>query len=270
MDENQKPQEDLHQSIVVGGQAIQQETTDKQSVPGQRSTRRLNISRNYYIISGALQLVGVAFFVYVYFVTAGKSGSEFVYLFMLITLLPFLAAMALVNLIGLPFFLYKHRTQGKVLVLPAASLLVSLGIFLYGAYGIYQTRVVMPKQISQHSKNTQDKLREYKEEDQQGIGEISKEEAITMLQNCKVMGFYYTNQNDRNNGAWGELSATGVVSTSTSDGRYRLSVADRLVSELVPIAREAQKTCSGPQFSHDGDYEQWKEGHWYFKGVLVN
>lgn len=67
-----------------------------------------------------------------------------------------------------------------------------------------------------------------------------------------------------------EASATGVVLVKIDGEPYRISIADRLVPELVPIAREAQKSCASPQFWHDGTYEQYKDGKWYFKGEAIN
>jgi hypothetical protein len=60
------------------------------------------------------------------------------------------------------------------------------------------------------------------------------------------------------------------VLTKVDGQPYRISIADRLIPELVPIAREAQKTCVNPQFWHDGNYEQYHDGHWYFNGQVAN
>lgn len=43
-----------------------------------------------------------------------------------------------------------------------------------------------------------------------------------------------------------------------------------MLDELVPIAREAQKTCIDLQFWHDGAYEQYRDGKWYFRGEVIN
>ena len=80
--------------------------------------------------------------------------------------------------------------------------------------------------------------------------EITKEQAIDMLKTCKLSGFYYNNETDetdRELGGWGELSTTGVVLTYVKGEPYRISVADRLVTGMLPIAKEVQKKCGKPQ-----------------------
>jgi hypothetical protein len=161
------------------------------------------------------------------------------------------------------------------LFLSVLSLLISVIPALYGAYSVYEFRVVAPKHIKQLSQQTQQNFEAEQRqfEADNAKPEISKDEAVQLLQSCQLNGFYYTNQTDKSdpaNGGWGELSSTGIVLTKVDGKPYRISIADRLISELVPIAREAQRTCGKPQFWHDGSYEQYQNGHWYFAGQVVN
>ncbi len=132
---------------------------------------------------------------------------------------------------------------------------------LYGAYSVYQLRVLAPNHINQLSQQSRIKndAAQLQFKADNANPEITKEEAIQLLKTCQLKGFYYTNQTDKSdpsNGGWGELSSTGVVLTKIDGKPYRISIADKLVNELVPIARQAQKTCNGsPQFWHNGNYE---------------
>lgn len=229
--------------------------------------------RFFFVVLGIMQFVGVTAFIMILAgadrqAKAGASGTEFIGLLLLVTVVPAVGLVALINLVGLPIYMAKRKPHGKGLVFGILSLLISLPIFLFGMFIFYQIRVAMPNH--QEEVSSQSKQR-YAQDAQKfraanAKPEITKEEAINLLKTCELKGFYYTNQTDKSdpaNGGWGELSSTGIVLT-TVDGRpYRISIADRLIPELVPIAREAQKTCGGPQFWHDGKYEQRQpDGTW--------
>ena len=152
----------------------------------------------------------------------------------------------------------RHRPHGKGLVFCILSLLVSVILALYGANSVYQFRVAAPKHVNQLRQQSKQKIQAQQQQfaTDNANPEITKDEAIALLNSCQLSGFYYTNQTDKSDGEWGELSSTGVVLTKINGKPYRISIADRLVPELVPIARQAQKTCGGqPQFWHDGHYE---------------
>lgn len=229
----------------------------------------------FFIALCVLQVLGVALFFGMMFSLGGQTGGEFVALLLFVTLVPAVALVALINLIGLPIYMIKHKTRGKGFAFGVVSLVISLALFSFGAWNLYQARVVAPKRIDELSERSRQK---FEEQDRQFAAanakpEITKEEAIELLKSCKLKGFYYTNQTDKSdpaNGGWGELSSTGVVLTKVDGQPYRISIADKLIPELVPIAREAQKTCGGPQFWHDGMYEQYKDGKWYFRSEVVN
>ncbi len=89
-----------------------------------------------------------------------------------------------------------------------------------------------------------------------------------------MKGFYYTQQAEPERHGYVQLtspekSSTVVVLVRIGGEPDRVSVACRLIPELVPIAREAQKTCVNPQFWHDGAHEERKDGQWYFGGEAV-
>jgi len=223
----------------------------------QETAKKPSKWRYLFIVLGILQALGVALFFAIMASIGGQTGSEFIALLLFVTLVPGLAILALINLIGLPIYMAKQKPKGKGLVFSIISLVISVVLFLYGAYTVYQFQVAA-RHASTLSLQTQQKIQE--KQLQYTLDnvkpEITKDEAIQLLQSCSLKGFYYTAQTTRDGGNWGELSTTGVVLTKVDGVPYRISIADRLIPELVPIAREAQKTCNGqPQFWHDGNYE---------------
>ena len=265
-------QPSLQPAAVVNGQPFTPTTPS----PGSQLEQKPSKWRYFFIVIGILQAAGIALFLVVMLwaaqqAKAGVSGTEFIALILFVTVVPAVAVISLINLIGLPIYMRKQKLHGKRLAFAIISLALSGLLVLYGAYNVYGL-TVYPKKLSEES-------RQKSEQSQQEFAaanakpEITKEEAIDLLKTCKLKGFYYTNQTDKSdpaNGGWGELSTTGVVLTKVDGQPYRISIADRLIPELVPIAREAQKTCANPQFWHDGTYEQYKDGKWYFKGEVVN
>lgn len=87
--------------------------------------------------------------------------------------------------------------------------------------------------------------------------DITAAEAERLLRNCDLRGFYYTRQSRPALGAGGELSPTGVVLTTIEEDPHRISIADRLIDRLVPVAEEAQDDCGRgrPQIWHHGHYQ---------------
>lgn len=267
-------------TAMVNGQPFQPTTSISSNQFEQIPERRPSKWRFLFIILGILQILVIALFFFIIWwavqqAKAGVSGTEFIGLILFITLVPAAAILAIINLIGLPIYIKKHKPHGKGMVFSILSLAVSIILVLYGAYSIYQFRVALPresKQITQeYDQKFQAEQKQFATDNAQP--EITKDEAVQLLQSCQLKGFYYTNQTDKSdptNGGWGELSSTGVVLTKIDGQPYRISIADKLVSELVPIARASQRTCGEPQFWHDGNYEQYQNGHWYFKEQVVN
>ena len=267
-------------TAVANGQPFEPTAPMSSSQLEQMSDQKLSKWRYFFIVLGILQANGAGvFFLIMIWATqqakAGVSGTEFIGLIIYVTLVPAVGLIAFINLVGLPLYMRRHKPHGKGLVLSILSLAVSVILALYGAYSVYQFLFAAPKQIKQLSQQSEQKFHAQQQQfnSDNAKPEITKDEAIQLLQSCQLSGFYYTKQTDKSdpsNGGWGELSTTGVVLTKVHGNPYRISIADRLIPELVPIARSAQKTCGKPQFWHDGDYEQFQNGHWTFNGQVVN
>lgn len=65
---------------------------------------------------------------------AGVAGTEFLFLAMLVTIVPAVGLLALINTIGVPIYLKKQKPHGKALIFWVFSLVVSVPIVLYGLY----------------------------------------------------------------------------------------------------------------------------------------
>ncbi|TAH33483.1 MFS transporter [Candidatus Saccharibacteria bacterium] len=234
--------------------------------------------RYLFIVLGILQAVGVAICVFGSIwasrqAKAGVSGTEFFGLFLLVTVVPATVIVAFMNLVGLPIYLVKHRPRGKGLVFAIVSLAISALLALYGCFAVYQLYAAPHRYEAEYQQKSEQRDREFAAANTKP--EITKEEAISLLKNCSLKGFYYTGQT-KSESLQGvlfpaaETSSNGVVLVKVDGKPYRISIADRLIPELVPIAREAQKTCTNPQFWHDGTYEQFKDGKWYFNNQIAN
>jgi hypothetical protein len=249
---------------MVNGHSFQPTTPMSSSQFEQMSEQKPSKWRYFFIVLGILQAIGVCIFFLVMTwaiqqAKAGVSGTEFIGLIVYVTLVPAVGLIAFINLVGLPMYMRRHKPHGKGLVLSILSLSVSIILALYGAYSVYQFRVAAPKHIEQLSQQSEQKIQAKQQQfnADNAKPEITKDDAIALLNACQLKGFYYTNQTSpKEDGNWAESSTTGVVLTKIDGQPYRISIADRLVPELVPIARQAQKTCGGqPQFWHDGHYE---------------
>ena len=238
-----QPVDLAHQPVaMVNGQPISMAASMSSSQIDQLSDQKPSKWRYFFMVLGILQAAGVALFLLVMLwaasqAKAGVSGTEFIALILFVTVVPAVAVISVINLIGLPIYMRKHKPHGKGLIFCIISLVISVLLALYGAYNVYGL-TVYPKKLSEES-------RQKSEQRQQEFAaanakpEITKEEAIELLKTCKLKGFYYTNQTDKSdpaNGGWGELSSTGVVLTKVDGQPYRISIADKLIPELVPIA----------------------------------
>ncbi len=233
------------------------------AVPGEEQPKKKSKWRYVFIVLGILQILGVIGYFAAFFLAMNSIAGMFFILYIFAYYIPALGVLALVNLIGLALFLIIRKARGVGLILGILSLLVSLVIVAYAGYISYQTYVVAPQQMAEYTARSIERDKEYEIERANAISEISKDEAITLLNTCKLRGFYYTDQTKEGNGNNGELVASGVVLTKVDDEPYRISIADRHIEELVPIARAAQSTCGAPQFWHDGNYEQQQtDGTW--------
>lgn len=159
-----------------------------------------------------------------------------------------LALLALVNFVSLLIYMLRYRPDWKELVLCFISFVVSIVLVAFVAYPEYQSRVDLQKVFSDSSLDVQLPVKTQ--------SEITKDEAATLIKGCRVGTFDYTDQTSKADGDWAELSTTGVVVSKLDSNPYKMSIADRFVSELVPMAKEAQKKCGGRvAFCHDGRCE---------------
>lgn len=89
---------------------------------------------------------------------------------------------------------------------------------------------------------------------------ITQPEAVDLLQNCKLIGFYYTPGDNADRPTSG--TNTGIV-LDYKERPLHIHISDNLISTLVPVARAAQSKCPNLQFWHDGRYEQRDaQGNW--------
>lgn len=249
MDENQKPLEAVTQS--PNGQPFVSTPLSNNQI-GQTPVKKPSKWRYFFIGLGILQLFGVGLFFLIMFSIVGKTGSEFVALYLFITLVPAIGIIALINLIGLPIYMTKHKPHGKGLVFANMSLVISVILALYGAYNIYQVVVVAPKHWRELSEQSR---RESEQKHQQFLAdkekqEKTKTEAITLMQNCKVDQFIGQTGasiviKDANTKAWlknAEQSSTGIAILENSPDTYVF--ASKLVTaELENTARQFRQSC---------------------------
>lgn len=236
---------------AIDGRPFSQQTPISSNEFEQLPDEKPSKWRHRLINLGILQAVGVAIFLLEIMLATlqsmtGGSGTEFIgFLILYAIWVPVAELAALINLVGLPIYMARHKPHGRGLVFSILSLTVSIVIAVYGAYSVYLLLVALPNHLKQASEQSrqQSQALEQKFASDNAKPEITKEESISLLRSCQLGGFYYTKQTSKNNGGWGELSSTGVVLTKVDGKPYRISIADRLVPELVPIAREAQKTC---------------------------
>ena len=157
-----------------------------------------------------------------------------------------------------------------VLVLSVIAVLVSMPAFMVLKANHDET--VKGQKMSQY----------YKQAEAAARSEATVAQATKLLNDCQVFGFYYTGQNGKDGAENAEATKTGILlykmsasydgtttPASSDAGKYRMHIADRMIDTMVPLARKAQQTC-GIQFWHDGSYEQWKNGVWYFKGQAAS
>jgi len=216
-----------------------------------------------FMFLGVLLFVVVMAFIWL-IATGGKgiydpSGGWIILAFM-ITALPAVGVVALINLVGLPFYLFKHKPSSLGRVFVILSILMSLAIVVYTGNFYYQWYAVR----AQYAQESKDREAQELADTQQYVkdhakDEITKEKAINLLKTCQVDEFNYGDQTSTYRGKWAELSTSGIVATDegyyTDPVLYNLSVADRYVSELLPLAQAAEKTCvdSPPTITNESE-----------------
>lgn len=223
----------------------------------------------FFIIIGIIQVLVLSIYGYIIYsliknAQAGNSGMEIIAIVINRVAIPAIVVVALINLVGLVVYFVRYKPKKMIRIGFALSLVLSVAVIGYVGYGVYanysneieyqeQNKIIDIKNSEKQQRYIADNARP----------EITKETTIELLKSCQLKGIYIGDQTDREGGGWGELSLTGVVLTKIDGQPYRISVADRLIPEIVPIAREAQKTCPDLQFSIDGKYEMRQaDGTW--------
>ena len=223
----------------------------------------------FALTTGLFQLIVVAGIVLIFAwliqqANSGVSGTEFIGLFVIVLGVPLAVVAAVLNAVTLAVWFVRRRPTGVRMILPILSGALSALLIVYGAYTAYSWFVVAPTEYAQNEREFDEEMRKADE----GFynEEITVEKTKELLRSCQLFGFYYTAQADAKytqDGTWAESSTTGVVLTYVDSKPARVGIADRLIPELVPVAREAQKTCPDLQFWHDGSYEQKRaDGTW--------
>jgi len=236
---------------AVNGQSFSQQTPVSRSQIEQLSDQKPSKWRYFFIVLGILQALGVALFFLVMSSVVGKTGGEFVALLLFITLVPAVGLIAFINLIGLPIYMRKHKPSGKWLVFSILSLVISVILALYGAYSVYQMRVAVPKHINELSEQSRQKSEQRQQEfaAAKTRPDITKEEAISFMQNCKADYFVgYTDINlvkEANTKSWlnkAEQSSTGIEILEGSPKSY-VFASKSMTAALQDTARQLRQSC---------------------------
>ncbi|QQS19808.1 hypothetical protein IPL85_06120 [Candidatus Saccharibacteria bacterium] len=188
-----------------------------------------------------------------------------------------LGVIGLPNLLVIPLLLAKKFLSGKYKVMGIMLLVLSILAVAAGVFFIHNVRSIESK----WNKKIDQTIESYKEQEATARSNATVEQATQLLNSCQVFGFYYTKQDGTNGAENAEKTSTGILlykmlksfddttTPSSGDaGKYRMHIADSMVNTMVPVARNAQHSC-GIQFWHDGNYEQYKDGKWYFNGQVV-
>lgn len=142
MDENKSNTEAEHserkplQPITTTTETLQ---ADNRAQPEGQQSKWRRILKSILIVTNVLVVVGMMLYLFIMFWLAqqsgaGVSGTEYVWLVVLMMSAPIVVVAVPVNLIGLPIYLLKYKVRGKWLVLGIISMIITL---LLAAYGLY-------------------------------------------------------------------------------------------------------------------------------------
>lgn len=181
--------------------------------------------------------------------------------------------LGLINIFVTSRSLSKNYVSGGLRKVATTVLVLSVLAVLGGASSPFIL-------ATQHKENA--KTKQVQNETNSKYSEVTVEKATELLNSCQVYQLSYSNGKGSDWEKSPETSTTGILiyneptkygapsptGSGYVGGTYIMYPADRMVSTIVPIARQAQSKC-GIQFYHDDTSETWKDGHWYFKGTLV-
>jgi hypothetical protein len=93
------------------------------------------VSKGAYalVVLGILQALAAALYIALMTIAANQTthASEYSGLIIVFIMFPLVGLMAVINLIGLPLYMRKHKLHGKALLMAAASLTVSVLVLYF-------------------------------------------------------------------------------------------------------------------------------------------
>ncbi len=257
MDENKNTQNTTDQLSAQRPETLNEQLNQPAvPSPSNQLKRKPSKWRYFFIVLGILQITGIAVFLLIMIdlsrsASAGASGTEFIAMALFATLAPAVGLVALINFIGLPIYLIKHKPRVAGLVFYIVSLIISTLLVLYGAFIVFQITVIAPT----HEKAFEERYRKTYEEKQRQKAtdyarpEITKEEAINFMQSCKADYFIgYTDISlikNENTKSWLELaeqSSSGVEISEDSPKTY-VFASKSMTTELQDSARQFRQSC---------------------------
>jgi hypothetical protein len=266
MNENKNIQNEEYQQKLQHPHGTQSDHTENSQQPSLKKTKLQSIVS----FSCAIQAISIAIvlmvdlLVFLIKLSSGSStGTEFIGLQYLIPASFGVFLSSFVNLFIIPLYILRHKPHGKRLVYTCLSLLASVIVFAVPLYGLFRGDNSTPTDYEENYSESADKQIEEdgggddQIETKDEYSEISKENAVELLETCQVGEFYYTNQTNIGNHNRGELSSTGAVLVEQKDVPARISIADRLIPELLPVAIEAQKSCKELVIYKDNTQEKF-------------
>ncbi len=275
-EDNNKPTEQLQAThslgpspVIVGSDTEPQFQSQMISQPSQPVSDNHKILKAWLIISLVILILNAGLL--------SLTLLPFAGVFIALGAAPIFLASGLLGLVNL--FVVARSLSKKYFTdrfrKVATSVLLLSAIAVLGGVSSPFILAVQHKENAKTQK-VQDNVNSY-------YSEVTVEKATELLNSCKIYSLKYSNQEGSGWEKTPETTSSGILtydeytyygepSSSSWDnerGKYIMYVADRKVGTIVPIARQAQKTCF-IQFHHDTIDEQMKDGQWYFRGSLVN
>ena len=249
-------------------------STIEQHQDSRQPHRKFKILLVFISIIFASTVAGWAFSYVLLAPFAGETGSEFLYLLLFAYILLPLSVLslvaALIGLVTIPLKLRKRDLTKKLRTFAIVNLVFCILFgYMMGSFAISNLLGLnqLRKDTAQREAEIAQQLKEF--DRTMTPTPISIEKLQSLLESCSVFGFYYTKQSDLDNDGKDDVesSSTGIVSIDltrgSTKGKYRIHIADRMIEQTVPMARAVQPKCNGPQFWHDGRYEQLSsDGVW--------
>lgn len=216
--------------------------------------------RYLFWVLGATQILGIGTFLLVMVWAMqqskqGVSGTEFVALFLFITLVPATAIVSLINLISLPIYMAKQKPQGADKAFSIVSLVMSVGVCGFALFNIIQIAMIPARLDDERMKTKYQPVEERQEQSSKAVQSVqprgrSREEAIALMQNCKVDYLVGTTgdinlKKDANTRGWVEnatSSQSGIAILEDSPKTYIFTSA-AATADLQAQARQFRQAC---------------------------